>query len=187
MHKNIGRLKEDEFVFAINGKRAEDLSHNFKHILREMFGLFDGKEIIKCGLVEKLQKPDFYIEYKGIRKYVSLKTGRAQIVGEGDLKAFLDYLRSWHLSTDSQRTFLYYHFGDGTMDGSGEKRMEYFELIAKLNQRIVRLNEELNRNKDFIKDIVHRLLFKGWGDYNLPADYIYFGDVNYGVVWGEWF
>ena len=63
MHKNIGRLKEDEFVFAINGKRAEDLSHNFKHILREMFGLFDGKEIIKCGLVEKLQKPDFYIEY----------------------------------------------------------------------------------------------------------------------------
>ena len=45
MHKNIGRLKEDEFVFAINGKRAEDLSHNFKHILREIFGLFDGKEI----------------------------------------------------------------------------------------------------------------------------------------------
>ena len=133
MHKNIGRLKEDEFVFAINGKRAEDLSHNFKHILREMFGLFDGKEIIKCSLVEKLQKPDFYIEYKGIRKYISLKTGRAQVVGEGDLKAFLNFLRSWNLSVESQKTFLYYHFGDGTMDGSGEKRMEYFELIQKLN------------------------------------------------------
>ena len=185
MHKNIGRLKEDEFVFAIDGKRAEDLSHNLKHILREIFGLFDGKEILKCGLVEKLQKPDFYIEYKGIRKYISLKTGRAQIVGEGDLKAFLEYLRSWHLSVESQKTFLYYHFGDGTMDGSGEKRMEYFELVTKLNKRIILLNEELNRNKDFIKDVVHRLIFKGWGDYNLPADYIYFGDVNYGVVCSE--
>jgi hypothetical protein len=114
-----------------------------------------------------------------------LKTGRAQTVAEGDLKAFLNYLRSWHLSVESQKTFLYYHFGDGTMDGSGEKRMEYFQLVQKLSQRIVLLNEELNRNKDFIKDVVHRLVFKGWTEDSIPADYIYFGDVNYGVVCSE--
>ena len=182
MHKNIGRLKEDEFVQAINGKKAEDLSHNLKHILREMFGLFEGKEILKCGLVEKLQKPDFYIEYKGIRKYVSLKTGRAETVGEEYLKLFLQYLRSWNVSEESQKTFLYYHFGDGTMDGSGKKRMAYFELVAKLGPRIEAMNEELNESKDFIKDMIHRCLFKGTVETNIEADYIYFGDVNYGVV-----
>jgi len=182
MHKNIGRLKEDEFVFAINGKRAEDLSHNFKHILREIFGPFDGKEIIKSGLVEKLQKPDFYIEYKGIRKYISLKTGRAQTVAEEKLKQFLAFLRDWHLSEESQKTFLYYHFGDGTMDGSGEKRMDYFVLVQKLAKRIAKMNQELNQNKEFVKEVIYRCLFKGTVETNVEADYIYFGDVNYGVV-----
>ena len=185
MHKNIGRLKEDEFVFAINGKRGDELSHNLKHILREIFGPFDGQEVLKCGLVDKLQKPDFYIEYKGNRKYISLKTGRAEIVAEEHLKLFLDYLRRWHLSIESQKTFLYYHFGDGTMDGSGEKRFQYFELIRILGPRIKKLNEELNQNKDFIKDLIHRCLFKGTMESNIPADYIYFGDVNYGVVCNE--
>ena len=150
MHKNIGRLKEDEFVAAIDGKKAKDLSHNLKHTLREIFGLFDGEEVLKSGLVEKLQKPDFFIEYKGIRKYISLKTGRAETVSEEGLKQFLAYLRSWNLSTESQKTFLYYHFGDGTLDGSGKERLAYFDLIAKLKDRIIALNAELNENKDFI-------------------------------------
>lgn len=185
MHKNIGRLKEDEFVAAINGKRAEDLSHNLKHILREIFGLFDGNEIIKCGLVDKLQKPDFYIEYKGNKKYISLKTGRAETVSQEGLKQFLAYLRSWNLSVESQKTFLYYHFGDGTMDGSGKERMAYFDLIKILAPRIEALNKELNQNKDFIKDVIHRMVFKGSVDTNIQADYVYFGDVNYGVVCSE--
>lgn len=185
MHKNIGRLKEDEFVAAINGKRAEDLSHNLKHILREIFGLFDGNEIIKCGLVDKLQKPDFYIEYKGNKKYISLKTGRAETVPQEGLKQFLAYLRSWNLSVESQKTFLYYHFGDGTMDGSGKERMAYFDLIKILAPRIEALNKELNQNKDFIKDVIHRMVFKGSVDTNIQADYVYFGDVNYGVVCSE--
>lgn len=185
MHKNIGRLKEDEFVFAINDKRAEDLSHNLKHILREIFGPFDGKEVLKCGLVEKLQKPDFYIEYKGVRKYISLKTGRAETIAEEGLKQFLEYLRSWNLSVESQKTFLYYHFGDGTMDGSGTRRYDYFELIAKLSDRIKKLNEELNESKDFVKDMIHRCLFQGTVETNIAADYIYFGDINYGVVCNE--
>ena len=173
MHKNIGRLKEDEFVLAINGKRADQLSHNLKHALREMFGLFDGQEILKAGLVDKYQKPDFYIEYKGIRKYVSLKTGRAETVSEEGLKQFLEYLRSWHLSIESQKTFLYYHFGDGTMDGSGEKRMEYFDLIKLLSEKIAKMNKELNANKDFVKEVIHRCLFKGSVEENIPAEYIY--------------
>lgn len=182
MHKNIGRLKEDEFVFAINGKRADELSHNLKHLLREIYGPFDGKEIIKCGLVEKLQKPDFYIEYKGIRKYISLKTGRAETIAEEGLKLFLEYLRSWNFSVESQKTFLLYHFGDGTMDGSGQQRLEYFDLIKWLGPRIARMNEELNESKEFVKDVVYRCLFKGTVDSNIEADYIYFGDIHYGVV-----
>ncbi|MCR5693238.1 MAG: hypothetical protein K6G74_04685 [Bacilli bacterium] len=182
MHKNIGRLKEDEFVYALNNKKAGELSHNMKHILREMFGFFEESDIVKCGLVEHYQKPDFYIEFKGQKKYVSLKSGSSTVVAEEGIKQFLAYLREWNLSVDGQKTLLYYHFGDGTMDGSGEKRMDYRELIHKLAPRIVELNKELNSNKKFVKEFIYRCLFKGTQERNVEADFIYHGDVNYGVV-----
>ncbi len=182
MHKNIGRLKEDEFVFALNNKRAGDLSHNLKHVLREMFGLFSEDEIVKCGLVDKFQKPDFYIEFHGIRKYVSLKSGRANVVAQEGLKQFLEYLRNWNLSVEGQKTLLLYHFGDGTMDGSGKKRLEYMDIMRILRSKIKSLNEEFNNNKEFVKDIIYRCLFKGTQEGNIEADYIYHGDINYGVV-----
>lgn len=182
MHKNLGRLKEDEIVLALNDKKANELSHNLKHILREMFGLFDGEHIVKAGLVENFQKPDFYIEVNGVRKYVSLKSGRANKLGEEKLKSFLLFLRSKGISKRSQQTFLYNHFGDGTLDGSGKERFDYNYLRVKLANRIKELNEEFNYSKEFIKDVVIRCMFKGPVESNIEADYIYHGDVNYGTI-----
>ena len=68
------------------------------------------------------------------------------------------------------------------MDGSGEKRMDYRQLIHKLAPRIVELNKELNSNKAFVKEFIYRCLFKGTQEKNIEADYIYHGDINYGVV-----
>ena len=182
MHKNIGRLKEDEFVLALNDKRAGELSHNLKHVLREMFGLYDDNEKVECGLIDKFQKPDFYIKFKGVTKNVSLKTGRATIVAQEDIKSFIMFLREWNLSIESQKTLLYFHFGDGTLNGAGTKRMSYLELMNKMKPKIEKLNEELNDNKEFIKEMITRTMFKGTREENIEADYIYFGDVNYGVV-----
>ena len=182
MHKNIGRLKEDEFVFALNNRKAGDLSHNLKHILREMFGLFEPDDIVKCGLVDHYQKPDFYIEFRGQKKYISLKTGTARIVAQEGLKQFLGFLREWNLSKEGQKTFLYYHFGDGTLDGSGETRIDYLKLMNDLTDKVKLLNKELNSSKEFVKAFVERCLFKGTQESNIEADFIYHGDINYGVV-----
>ena len=182
MHQNIGRYKEEEFVRAINGKKVEDLSHNLKHMMREIYGFFEPEEIVSAGLVENFQKPDFYIEYKGDRKYISLKSGRATTVGEEQLKSFVLYLRGKGISKESQKTILYNHFSDGTMDGSGKERIDYITFKASLNDKIKLLNEELNRDKKFVIDFVVRHVFKGTVETYQEADYIYFGDVNYGVV-----
>ena len=182
MHKNIGRLREDEFVFAMNGKKAGELSHNLKHLIKEMFGLFDPEEIVTCGLVDHFQKPDFFIEFKGKRKYVSLKSGRSEGIAEDGLKSFIHYLAENGLSERGQETILLYHFGDGTTDGSGTARLDYNELRYSLKDRIPDLNEELNDSVDFILDAVDRYMFQGTWEGNIPADYIYHGDVNYGTV-----
>ncbi|MCR4699203.1 MAG: hypothetical protein K5762_07560 [Bacilli bacterium] len=182
MHKNIGRLKEDEFVRALNGKKICDLPHNLQHMMKEIYGFFDPEEVVIAGLVDKFQKPDFFIEYKGDRKYISLKSGRATTVGEEDLKKFVLYLREKGLSIHSQATILLNHFSDGTMDGSGKERIDYVKFKAMISDRIKELNEELNCNKDFVIDFVVRHVFIGTVEGNQPADYICFGDVNYCVV-----
>lgn len=182
MHKNNGRTKEEEFVFELNGKKANEVSHNLKHMLREMFGLFDGETIIECGLIDHYQKPDFYIKLGEVTKYVSLKSGRATDLWEINVKDFIFLLREFDLSVDSQKTILIHHFGDGTMDGSGKERMDYTKLRYLLKDRIEKLNIELNEDKEAIKEIVYRAMFKGNQDTNVEADYIYYGDTKYGVT-----
>lgn len=182
MHKNPGRFREDEFVSAINGKKAGELSHNLKHMLREIFGIFDPNEILTCKLVEHYQKPDFFIEYKGVRKYISLKSGKADEIAQEGLKSFVLYLRKSGLSKKSQQTILLYHFGDGTNDGSGKYRLDYNELRLLLKERIKDLNDELNNSTDFILKFIERHLFKGTTESNIEADYIYHGTIDYGII-----
>ena len=182
MHENNGFVNEKEFVFRLDGKRVGDLSNNLKYMIREIFGVYDDEEIVHSGLIDNYQKPDIFIEFRGLKKYISLKSGNAVNVAEEKVDLFIKYLRSKGISKESLKTILYYHFGDKTLNGTGEKRLEYHELFYLLYDRIKKLNEELNKNKQFVIDFVIRSIFKGTSEDNIEADYIYFGNVNYGVL-----
>lgn len=182
MHLNTGRSFEEDFVRMIDGHTHKDFNINIKHTLKEMFGYYEEDEVFHAGIVPGYQKPDIYIEYKGDRKYISLKTGSAEVINEEDLKKFINYLREWGISKRTIKTFLYYHFGDGTLDGSGAKRYNWLEYRLKLSEDIKLMNEELNARKSFVKDFVDRCLFRGPKEGSIPADYIYFGTLEYGSL-----
>ena len=182
MHKNPGIRKEEELVQALDGKKVKDINNNLKYVLREMFDHLDDNEIVRSNLVGGFQKPDLYIEYKLHRIFVSVKSGGAKIVHQELLKSFIGFLRSLGVSTRSLKTFLYYHFGDGTMDGTGEKRLPYHTLQIKMAKRIKEFNDELNADKDIIKQVVDRCLFLGSHEGNIPADYIYYGNSEFGCI-----
>ncbi|MCQ2771900.1 MAG: hypothetical protein MJ238_01295 [Bacilli bacterium] len=181
MHKNIGFKIEEEFVRALDGKAAGELSHNIKHMLREMFDFFEPDSIVECQLVDKFQKPDIYIELEGKRKYISLKHGQSKQVGQDKIKNFILWLREQGLSVESQKTILLFQFCDGTMDGSGRRRMKWDDFMMQNKKRLDALNKELNSSKSFIKEFANRYVFKGTVEANIEADYIYHGDINYGV------
>ena len=67
-------------------------------VIGAIFGIFDPNEILKCELVEHYQKPDFFIEYKGSRKYISLKSGKADEIAQEGIKSFVLYLRKCGIS-----------------------------------------------------------------------------------------
>ncbi|MGM9874166.1 MAG: hypothetical protein ACI31G_04620 [Bacilli bacterium] len=182
MHKNPGIFKEEEFVFKLNNKKFKELTNNFKNMINEIFGVVDDNQLIECSLHPGFQKPDVKIKCADREVYVSIKSGRATEIHEESVKDFVLFLKAEGISRESIKTVLFYIYGDGSYDGSGKRRYEYNELRMMLRTRIKLLNIELNKSKDFVKKVIEKYLFKGSRKEFIEADYIYFGNADYGVI-----
>ena len=182
MGNNQGLLKEDEMVMHLHNKKVGELSNNITYMMKELYGALDENEVIQCHKTEDSVKPDFIIQYKGIIKNVSMKSGRSEIVHQEIIKNFVLYLRSLGVSSKTQRTILLYQFGDGTMDGSADKRMSYEKLRLLMKDRIDEANLELNAHNDFIWKVVERCVFIGTLKNAPEADALYHGDYEFGRV-----
>lgn len=178
---NTGKLQEAIFVKAINNKSVGEVSPGFKKNLALMFKDFDDNDVIEAGLLRGSQKPDFYISINGDIRNVSLKVGMATEVGSYGLKPFIAYLRSKGISERTLKTIVNLHFCDGTLNNTGKIKYELNEYKSEYEEDIKAANIELNKDESLIKDIVYRIVFKGFYDENIVADYIYFGTEEYGV------
>ena len=92
----------------------------------------------------------------------------------------------WHLLLFSivvmiGLAYLLYHYGDGTTDGTGKRRMSSIEVRFMFDERIKKMNEEFNKSKEFIKKAAERFMFQGVNPDASKAEYIYHGDPDYGV------
>ena len=179
---NDGLLREDEVVFDLNNRKIKDLSNNMHTLVRNLFGVLDEENYIKCYKVDDSFKTDFVIEYGDDKRNISMKSGRAEIVHNEILANFIEFLRGLGISEKTLETIKLYHYGDGTTDGSGQKRLGYKDVVNMLGDRIKEANSELNASLTFVEKVVKRCVFKGSYEENLEADAIYFGDRNYGIM-----
>ena len=182
MPTNLGNLKELEVIQSIDNKKIIELSNNMRNLITALYGVLDDNEIVHCYKIEDYIKPDFVITYKNQKRYVSMKSGRAETIHQEHVKSFILFLRSLGISTRTQQTILLYQYGDGTLDGTGKNRIDYNKLRLMLDERIKEANEELNRNRDFVSKVITRCLFVGTLENAIPIDCIYFGDYHFGIV-----
>ena len=181
MHKNRGLLNEDKMIKMINEKTIDEMNKNIAFFLEEMYGLVDKDIIFHAQKIEGFIKPDFEIEYLGELHFVSMKSGRATTVHQESIKSFILFLRQFGISKRTQKTLLLYQYGDGTMDGTGEKRLGYTDIRYKLKNEIEEANIELNSNYELITAFANRILFVGTDETNQSADYIYHGTYKLGT------
>lgn len=182
MPMNNGKFIEVEIVDRLNGKRVKDLSHNLRNLMNALYGVLDGKQTVAAEVIEDYIKPDFVITYRGEKKYVSMKTGRAETVHQEYIKSFVLFLRSLGVSKRTQQTILLYQYGDGTLDGSAKERIEYNRFRLMMEKRIEEANEELNQSKEFVMKVIERCLILGTLENAIPIDCVYFGDCEFGHV-----
>ncbi|MCQ3034728.1 MAG: hypothetical protein MJ248_00640 [Bacilli bacterium] len=182
MNENIGIYKEDEFINALNNKKFGELNDNLKAMLKRMFVSLQDSNIFHVERIYGFLKPDFFIECRGEVHFVSLKTGSSIGVHQERLKTFIEYLREKGISEETIKTILLYQYGDGTLDGTGERRMPIEEINYRLLEQIKAANLELNSSKDFIYEFIQRAIFVGVIEPKSPADYVYHGDIEHGVI-----
>ena len=141
MSKNPGLLKEDEMVFMFNNKKIKELSKHGQFIISELFGPVKLTKKLKAAKTTDFIKPDFYIEYNKQRKYISLKSGRSQTIHTERIDTVIKYFRELGISERTLKIIVAYHYGDGTYNGTGEKRLSYHELYNKMSNLIKEANE----------------------------------------------
>ncbi len=182
MPNNHGRLREDEMIIQLHGKKVKDLNQNLHYLMEELFGVIEDEEYVSCEPTDDHCKPDFIITYKGQRKGVSMKSASSTSMHNEPISTFVVFLRSLHISEYTINTLLLNQYGDGTTDGTGTERMPLEVLKYKLADDIAEANDELNNDKERVVQIIDRLVFLG-SDPNLPqADAIYHGDFRQGTV-----
>ena len=182
MTYNKGQLLELKIVELLNGCKFENLPTNLKNLVNFIFPNSQNDAVIKAELIEGTMKPDFSISVSDETHYVSMKSGVNNIVHQEYIKNFIAILREYGFSDTVLRTVLFFQYGDGTYNGTGKERMSYATLRKKLEKAFVIANEELNRNRKAVIELVERFLFKGSHEDYIPADYIYDGDINIGIV-----
>ena len=179
MNTSIGIINEEKLCEAINDKTFDELNENLRCFMYYLFPTVDKQKRFKCFQTENFIKPDICI-YQGKQfKYVSVKYGQSETLHNENIRTFIDFLKECKISDESIETYLLYHYGDGTTDGTGKERLSSIEVRYRYHDRIRKMNDEFNATKQFIKRFAERVLFQGVNPDASKAEFIYHGDVEY--------
>lgn len=181
MNNTIGNMNEDYMVKNIDGKTFSELNENLQHFLCIVFPDIKDSDKLRAYKTENYIKPDMVVECNGIRKFISVKYGNSETVQTESLLTFLDFLRKNGIDEYSIESYLLFHYGDGTTDGTGRFRLSSVETRFKMHDRLKKLNEALNQDKDFVLAFVNRMMWDGVNPQADKAEFLYHGDPEYGV------
>ena len=179
--RNNGKNYEEMIVNKLNNKKISELSEFWRKIIKEMFDVADDNEIVSARVIGKSCKTDIEIYCMDKKINISVKTGDHNSFHQENIFQLLDFL---HKSGVSQRTLniiKFYHFGDGTIDGTGSKRMDAAEIKLKYAKLIREANEEINK-REIIENVFERFVTKGVKESYQKIDYVYYGDTEFGYL-----
>ena len=171
---------EDKFAKAINDKKVDELNPNLKHFIAFIFPNLDKNEKIKCVKTDNICKPDVCIYQKNDYHFASLKSGLCEHLHMENIFSFLEFLREQKIDERIIHNYLLYHYGDGTTDGSGQKRISSVEIRFKFSEEIKQINNAFNSSKEFIKAFADRVMWQGVDKNADRAEILYHGDIDYG-------
>ena len=162
----------------LNNKRYSDLNENLKSFISYIFLDIKDDDIILCYQTKSL-KVNLVISVNNIEKNISVKDGNIVCVYKENVKELMSFLSSINVSSKCMTALLYYHYADGTYDGSGTLIHSFGQLLSvdyKTEVEIVR-DEFLDLWK--LEKVIDHVLITD--RYEKNVDYFYCGDARKGT------
>lgn len=181
MNTENGFQNEVQIVNALHNKKVCELSNNMLYMVKTMFKNFRFDDIVKAFVTENYIKPDIIVQINDECHYISIKYGSSITMHEENIDTFCDFLKSIEVPDETIKILRLYHYGDGTLDGSGELRKNSIEIRYEMMEQLKSLNRTM-MDKDIVKAVIDRVIFQGYDRSTYKADFIYHGDVDYGTL-----
>lgn len=181
-----GFRNEIDIEKSLDFKLYEQLNPNLQYFLQDVFKGYSltGKRIhaIRCRINVK---PDFYLSVDGVPSgvYVSVKKGSGNSVHQESLYSFVEFIEDLGASGDVINALKLFHYGDGTINNTGNERLKANEF-AKNNPEVVKNLNKFFSQEDIEKKCIERFLFTGKIEDAPIAQYIYHGTA-YSGVWAS--
>lgn len=165
------------FVNKINKKKFKNLDYNIMLFIQNIDCNVKDSDILYCNLKKGNYKTDIeLIINKKIYK-LSIKKGNKNSVHSENIYNFIKTLKELGLSEISINNFLLFHFGDNTLNGTGNTRYSAEEMKTLYKNNLISLNYELNNNMIIRKYIIKQFIL-GQNEidyliYGIPENFIW--------------
>lgn len=181
-----GFFNENSIANYLNGKKFKDLNQNMKNFINWLFKNVNDETLIHSEIIKrpigerKNPKPDIWIKVNNDIQNISVKEGSGNSVHQEPFFEFCKFLQRINVETEIINNLKLYHFGDDTLDGTGELRYSTAKIKEKYKLKINNANNILNNNF-VLEKILDRILFDGALEFPIRADVCYHGDLNNGL------
>lgn len=179
--KNNGLQNEKDIIDVLDGKLYKQLPEFWKNRIRQLYHDIKDDDKIECVKCVYNQKADIAIRINDKKFSISIKSGYFVSVHNESISSFCYFLKSLGISDDLIRVLKLYHYGDGTVNGTGSVHYPVEELKIKYAKEIEEFNKEVNK-KDILRKIVIRFLCTGTPYQGGYASHLYSGTYIFGSL-----
>lgn len=162
----------------LNNKQYQDLNENLKDFIKYMFLDIKDDDIILCQKSNGL-KVNLIISVNDIEKNISVKDGNIVCIYKDNIKKLILFLLSIDVSAKCLSALLYYHYADGTYDGSGISVQSFGELLCTDYKEEIEIVENEFMDLDKLEKVLDFVLISDKS--NKSVDYFYYGDARKGL------
>ena len=177
MLRNHGIRNEYLFIQNINNRKFRNLNILLQELVEYLFPDVKNDDIIKCYKNIEYEKGDICIIHENKKKFVSIKMGHGNSVHGESVQKFIKFLKELNLEDSIINEILKYQYADGTVDGSGVKRLSSNEYKENNIESIKVINDAL-RSERIIKKIVERFIIKGTQKHLNSIDVLVYGTYD---------
>lgn len=167
---------------ALANKKYSELNDNLKKTVTYISEKpIDDNEIINAYKIGGVNKTDLVIEFNSTPYNLSIKKGTDNSVHQEKVEDFISFLKEeYNIPDDLKNDILFFIWGDGTLDGTGEvsDRLSAIQFKNKYPDKIENIRKFFHEHK---RELIERFLIKGLRSDSSP-DYMYYGTPEEGTI-----